>query len=438
MQTFRNGVLTENGFNSYDRFNQNKHLSGNAYYEGKLSEKLKLQVDIDYAGTLSDNNSDILEKNLLTSADRNIKTHSDAKSNWWGIKTTFTQQLGKGMLSYGMEGNTLTRDEEYHDNFGKSPKINNEELKSALFTSYSFSWGKANLKTGLRYEYADFGYFENNQKSDVKSRTYRNLLPNVSVSFPWDNTKWALSYIRKIQRPAFYQLSDYSAYTSPFLYNRGNPNVVPRLTEEINLLTSYKNYSISLNYSYIKNGIYQEYLLSASNPNVVEKTIRNFDAFQALKLTFTAQYKIGIWNPKITFVGAKQFGENVFEKNDPICTLSNENQFALSERWMGIAAMNYRSKGSVADVYYEDILFDIDLLGIYTIPKLSTQLYIGVSDIFNSSKNNTAIINPYITNRNYVINNNSRAILLGFMYRFNSTQSKYKGQKRDEEESSRM
>ncbi|WP_264845826.1 outer membrane beta-barrel family protein [Capnocytophaga catalasegens] len=438
MQTFKNGILTENGFNAYDRFNQNKHLSAKAYYEGQLSEKIKFQTDIDYSGTRSDHNSDILEKNLLASSERNVKTHSDAKSDWLGMKTTITQQLSKGSLSYGVEGSTLSRHEDYQDNFSSSPEIKNKELQSAVFVSYSFPWGKTNFKAGLRYEYTDFEYFENNQKNDVKSRSYRNLLPNVSLSFPWDKTKWSVSYVRKIRRPAFYELSDYSSYTSSFLYNRGNPNVVPRLSEDVNLLTSYKNYSFSVNYSYIKNGIYQEYLLSASQPNVVEKTLRNFDSFQTLKFTFSTHYKVGIWNPKFTFVYGKQFAENIFAKNDPIFSISSENQFVLSERWTGILEMNYRSKGSIADVYYENNRYDVNLFGIYTIPKYSTRIYAGISDIFNTYKNNTAVINPYITNRNYVINNNSRQFVLGFMYQFNPTQNKYKGQNRNEEESSRM
>ncbi|MDO4228522.1 MAG: outer membrane beta-barrel family protein [Capnocytophaga sp.] len=438
MQTFKNGILTENQFNTYDRFNQNKHLSVNAYYDGQLSEKLKLQTDIDYFGTRSDHNSDILEKNLLASSERNIKTHSDAQLNKLGIKTTLTQQLSKGSISYGVEGSTLSRHDDYQDNFSNSPEIENKELQSAVFVSYSFPWGKTSFKTGLRYEYTDFEYFENSQKSDVKSRSYRNLLPNVSLSFPWDKTKWTLSYIRKIRRPAFYELSDYVSYISSFLYNRGNPNVVPRLSEDVNLLASYKNYSLSVNYSYIKNGIYQEYLLSASQPNVVEKTLRNFDTFQTLKFTFSTHYKVGIWNPKLTFVYGQQFAKNIFENNYPIFSINSENQFALSERWMGLLEMSYRSKGSIADVYYENNRYDVSILGIYTIPKYSTQIYVGINDIFNSSKNNTAVINPYITNRNYVINNNSRHLYIGLLYRFNPTQSKYKGQGGNEEENSRM
>lgn len=437
-ETFQNNGLLSKGKNMYDQFNQSKGLGINTYYEGKLSEKLKLQTDFDYKGTRSDNTSDVLEKNILTPSEKKIKTHSDAKLDWISIRTTLSQKVGKGGLSYGFEGSKLSRNEQYNDNVQITPYIENKETKSALFASYAFPWGKMNLKTGLRYEYTDFGYFENNQKSDVKSQTYRNLLPNFSLSFPWDKTQWSLSYVKRIRRPAFYELSDYSAYSSPFLYNRGNPNLVPTLTDELSLLTTYKNYSLAVEYSYIKNSIYEDYRLSDFNPNVVEKTIRNFDDFQKLKLTFSAYYKIGIWRPKATFSLIKQFGEGVFEQNKPIFSAGIDSQLMFSQKWMGLLNMNYYSKGSNANTYYYSNRGNIDFLLVRTFPKYSIQLFAGVTDILNSNKNYTEIRNPFITNRSFVIKNNSRTFTVALLYQFNPTQSKYKGQGENESEKGRL
>lgn len=437
-QTFNNGIVIGNGLNTYDRFNQNRSIASNAYYEGKLAKKLKMQTEIDYSGIRSDNNSDILEKDKLLSTERNIKTHSDAELDFLAIRTTFNQELNKGAISYGFEGSTLSRSENYHDNILTASDVDNKELKSALFVSYSFPWGKTNIKTGLRYEYTNFEYFENNQKRESQSRVYRNVLPNISFSFPWDKTNWSLSYIRKIRRPAFYELSDYSAYSSPFMYNRGNPNIVPQLSEDINLLASYKNYSFSVNYSYVKDGIYTSYGLSSLNPNVVEKTLRNFDDFQTIKMVLSAHYKVGIWMPKFSFTLGKQFANGVFEQNDPIFGVEAQNQFIFSQRLFGILMMNYRTKGSTRDIYYESPKSEIIFVGVYAIPKLSSQIFLGVGDVFNTNKDDTLIKNPFVTHRNYVINNNSRVFFFGFTYEFNSTNKKYKGQGISEEEKNRL
>ena len=440
-ETYRGASLIGKNKNHYDRFNQNKSLTTNMYYEGKLSEKLKLQTDLDYQGMRSDHTSDILEKNLLTPAERNVNTHSEAQSNWWGLKTTFTQKVGKnGGLSYGFEGSTLSRNEDYRDNVLSTSKVENKELKSAVFTSYAFPWNKINFKAGLRYEYTDFDYFENGQKREVQSRSYRNVLPNISVSFPWDKTQWSFSYIKRIRRPAFYELSDYSAYSSSFLYNRGNPNIVPTLTDEFSWLTTYKDYSLSAEYSIAKDGIFTDYQLYALNPNVVEKTLRNFDTYQTLKLVLSAQYTIWKrWRPKTSLTFIKQFGDGVFENNAPVLLAGIDSQILFSQKWIGLLNMKYHTKGTFGgnDYNYKPSAY-VDFIILGTFPKQSLQLYTGVTDVFNSAKIFGETRTALVTNKNYITNPNGRTFIVALAYRFNSTQNKYKGQGGNEEEKNRM
>ena len=182
--TYKNQLLTAQGRNEYDQFEQDKKLSVNAYYEGKLTDVLKMQTDVDYIGLHSDNASDIVEHNLLNTTSRNVHTHSDVISNWWGLKTTFFQQLGKGTLGYGVEVSNLHRTENYQDNVLSAFNAKNNETRSDAFLNFSYPIKKVNLKLGTRYEYADFDYYENEQKSEAKSKTYRDWLPNVSVAFP--------------------------------------------------------------------------------------------------------------------------------------------------------------------------------------------------------------------------------------------------------------
>ncbi|WP_311325009.1 outer membrane beta-barrel family protein [Capnocytophaga sputigena] len=440
-ETYQGATLIGKNKNHYDRFNQNKSLTTNMYYEGKLSNKLKLQTDLDYQGMRSDHTSDILEKNLLTPAERNVNTHSEAQSNWWGLKTTFTQKVGKnGGLSYGFEGSTLSRNEDYRDNVLSTSKVENKELKSAVFTSYAFPWNKINFKAGLRYEYTDFDYFENGQKREVQSRSYRNVLPNISVSFPWDKTQWSFSYIKRIRRPAFYELSDYSAYSSSFLYNRGNPNIVPTLTDEFSWLTTYKDYSLSAEYSIAKDGIFTDYQLYALNPNVVEKTLRNFDTYQTLKLVLSAQHTIWKrWRPKTSLTFIKQFGDGVFENNNPVLLAGIDSQILFSQKWIGLLNMKYHTKGTFGgnDYNYKPSAY-VDFIILGTFPKQSLQLYTGVTDIFNSAKIFGETRTALVTNKNYITNPNGRTFIVALAYRFNSTQNKYKGQGGNEEEKNRM
>lgn len=435
--TYKNQLLTAQGRNEYDQFEQDKKLSVNAYYEGKLTDVLKMQTDVDYIGLRSDNTSDIVEHNLLNTTSRNVHTHSDVISDWWGLKTTFFQQLGKGTLGYGVEVSNLHRTENYQDNVLSAFNAKNNETRSDAFLSFSYPIKKVNLKLGTRYEYADFDYYENEQKSEAKSKTYRDWLPNVSVAFPWEKTQITFSYARKIKRPAFHELSDYNSYVSSFLYNRGNPYITPQLTDEWNTLATYGPISASVTYSHIHKGIYADYQLSSINSDAVEKILRNYDDFSLLKCALNAQKQIGKWMPKLTLTYEKPFADKVFYKSEGLFSVEWMNQITPSENWLFLVMLLYKSKGSMQEAYIykpgSGVFVGVGRAFFHQ----SLSVYAVASDFYNGLNRHARIQNSYISNSTaYSYSNFSFKI--GISYNFNTTQSKYKGKETSEEENNRM
>jgi len=435
--TYKNQLLTAQGRNEYDQFEQDKKLSVNAYYEGKLTDVLKMQTDVDYIGLRSDNTSDIVEHNLLNTTSRNVHTHSDVISDWWGLKTTFFQQLGKGTLGYGVEVSNLHRTENYQDNVLSAFNAKNNETRSDAFLSFSYPIKKVNLKLGTRYEYADFDYYENEQKSEAKSKTYRDWLPNVSVAFPWEKTQITFSYARKIKRPAFHDLSDYNSYVSSFLYNRGNPYITPQLTDEWNTLATYGPISASVTYSHIHKGIYADYQLSSINSDAVERILRNYDDFSLLKSTLNAQKQIGKWMPKLTLSYEKPFADKVFYKSEGFFSVEWMNQITPSENWLFLVMLLYKSKGSMQEAYIykpgSGVFVGVGRAFFHQ----SLSVYAVASDFYNGLNRHARIQNSYISNSTaYSYSNFSFKI--GISYNFNTTQSKYKGKEISEEENNRM
>lgn len=435
--TYKNQLLTAQGRNEYDQFEQDKKLSVNAYYEGKLTDVLKMQTDVDYIGLHSDNASDIVEHNLLNTTSRNVHTHSDVISNWWGLKTTFFQQLGKGTLGYGVEVSNLHRTENYQDNVLSAFNAKNNETRSDAFLNFSYPIKKVNLKLGTRYEYADFDYYENEQKSEAKSKTYRDWLPNVSVAFPWEKTQITFSYARKIKRPAFHDLSDYNSYVSSFLYNRGNPYITPQLTDEWNTLATYGPISASVTYSHIHKGIYADYQLSSINSDAVEKILRNYDDFSLLKCALNAQKQIGKWMPKLTLTYEKPFADKVFYKSEGLFSVEWMNQITPSENWLFLVMLLYKSKGSMQEAYIykpgSGVFVGVGRAFFHQ----SLSVYAVASDFYNGLNRHARIQNSYISNSTaYSYSNFSFKI--GINYNFNTTQSKYKGKEISEEENNRM
>ena len=435
--TYKNQLLTAQGRNEYDQFEQDKKLSVNAYYEGKLTDVLKMQTDVDYIGLRSDNTSDIVEHNLLNTTSRNVHTHSDVISDWWGLKTTFFQQLGKGTLGYGVEVSNLHRTENYQDNVLSAFNAKNNETRSDAFLNFSYPIKKVNLKLGTRYEYADFDYYENEQKSEAKSKTYRDWLPNVSVAFPWEKTQITFSYERKIKRPACHDLSDYKSYVSSFRYNRGNPYITPQLTDEWNTLATYGPISASVTYSHIHKGIYADYQLSSINSDAVEKILRNYDDFSLLKCTLNAQKQIGKWMPKLTLTYEKPFADKVFYKSEGLFSVEWINQITPKENWLFLVMLLYKSKGSMQEAYIykpgSGVFVGVGRAFFHQ----SLSVYAVASDFYNGLNRHARIQNSYISNSTaYSYSNFSFKI--GISYNFNTTQSKYKGKETNEEENNRM
>ena len=435
--TYKNQLLTARGRNEYDQFEQDKKLSVNAYYEGKLTDVLKMQTDVDYIGLRSDNTSDIVEHNLLNTTSRNVHTHSDVISDWWGLKTTFFQQLGKGTLGYGVEVSNLHRTENYQDNVLSAFNAKNNETRSDAFLSFSYPIKKVNLKLGTRYEYADFDYYENEQKSEAKSKTYRDWLPNVSVAFPWEKTQITFSYARKIKRPAFHDLSDYNSYVSSFLYNRGNPYITPQLTDEWNTLATYGPVSASVSYSHIHKGIYADYQLSSINSDAVEEILRNYDDFSLLKCALNAQKQIGKWMSKLTLTYEKPFADKVFYKSEGLFSVEWMNQITPSENWLFLVMLLYKSKGSMQEAYIYKPESGVFVGVGRAFFHQSLSVYAVASDFYNGLNRHARIQNSYISNSTaYSYSNFSFKI--GISYNFNTTQSKYKGKEISEEENNRM
>jgi hypothetical protein len=61
-----------------------------------------------------------------------------------------------------------------------------------------------------------------------------------------DSKRWDLSYTKRITRPNYSDLASYLNYNSPTSVFSGNPQLLPAITNTINMTYSYKSYSFSL------------------------------------------------------------------------------------------------------------------------------------------------------------------------------------------------
>lgn len=77
-----------------------------------------------------------------------------------------------------------------------------------MFANYSRSFGRWFTQLGLKYEYIDYKYYAASKLRDESKRTFRNLLPSVSLSYSQDRFSLMLSYNIYTNSSSYSQLDD--------------------------------------------------------------------------------------------------------------------------------------------------------------------------------------------------------------------------------------
>lgn len=121
---------------------------------------------------------------------------------------------------------------------------NNFRYNEKLFAAYlNFSRNineKLYLSAGLRYEYTNIEGVLVTQNI-INTNFYGNLFPNLSVMYePNDNHSYSLSYNKRIFRPRLFDLNPFRIYRDANNYEVGNPNLLPSITDNIEIGYVYK------------------------------------------------------------------------------------------------------------------------------------------------------------------------------------------------------
>ena len=182
-----------------------------------------------------------------------------------------------------------------------------ENLASA-FLEYSLAVGKLHAAAGLRYEFLKSDYYEYGIKSDEQSRTYHNVFPSLSVSYPIKGLNLNINYAKGIDRPHYHLLRSNITYVNKYYCETGNPYLSPSFWNRVELAASYKWISFVINYSYIKDMMIMSCsLFSESNPYVTLRSYKNMDHGSVLFSSLTLAPTIGFWSPKLDVMARKQW-----------------------------------------------------------------------------------------------------------------------------------
>jgi hypothetical protein len=414
-----------------------------AYYDGKIG-KLNINYNGDYIFSKRCR-SQYINENSDVYGNREINSSNDSKNRMIASKLILSYPVGKGNISAGSEYTHINRTSSYENqqHILNSSDDNIKEKNIAGFVDYNCSYGKFNFDFGARYEYVVSDYYENGIFQNGESRKYHNIFPNASIAYGGDKIQSQLSYTCKVNRPAYYALSDFVQYDDRFMYEGGNPALRPSIIHDLSWQSAYSSWlQLSLGYQYIKDAILSDDKFYDNSDSIILFTSRNVNKLQNLSAMITISPKVGFWQPRYSISMNKEILDNnalgVKENLDnPMFLYQMYNSFSFPDDFMlNINVLYWTSGFQNAYEIKGQGGVDISMYKGFLNDRLTLKM--GVDDIFKNGKADSGTY--YGEHTNFVKDNysDSRRFMLTMSYRFNSSRSKYKGTGAGDEEKKRF
>lgn len=259
-------------------------ITSNFNIKHDLAKKdASLTFDLDYAGYGMDRNENFDARYLDASKNQtnvsNLRNIVDAKIDVFAAKTDFSWPFSKTLkFESGLKSSIVKTNNdfvseqlnngEWTDALGRSNLFIYKENINAAYANLSQDWKKWQVQLGLRAEHTHSkGHSVTSNK--LVNRDYVSLFPSVFIKQELNkNNSLNYSYSRRIDRPSYQQLNPFVLYLDPYTIDSGNPYLNAQFTDNYEVGYSFKEISLSLNYSNVRGMITQ-----VSRQNDVTKQI---------------------------------------------------------------------------------------------------------------------------------------------------------------------
>ena len=403
----------------------------NIYYIGQVGA-WNIDLNADYMQLEDKTDQSQLEQST-NYEDQRVTTASKSNSRLIAEKLVLSRPVGKGTIDVGEEYTNSDFHSRFSNEEGLLENTDNrvKENNIAAFAELGQQWGKWNVSVGVRYEHVHFSYLVGGVKQDDQTKTYDNVFPTVSVSVPWGDTQWNLSYNSRTTRPEYSQLDGGVSYFNRYTYQGGNPYLKPSKRQNVNLSGTWKFLYFNASYVYEKDPVMTINEPYGGDPRILFITYGNLGVQQRLDVMAGADLAFGIYRPQLNVGVSKPWFENEYlgesmRFNKPMFMVSWNNSLELPYGIVLRADLNYQSKGSYGNAEMCSFWkLDASLYKSFLKDKLSLSL--NCRDIFDTNH-----IEGYFYNANVwghqTNHDESRFFSMTLQYKFNASKSKrYQG-----------
>ncbi len=295
---------------------------------------------------------------------------------------------------------------------------------NAAYVNYSRPLGKKwSGQFGLRIENTNAKGDQLTTNNKFK-RNYTQLFPTVYLQYSAnEKNQFVINYGRRINRPDYEDLNPFIHFLDRYTFEQGNPNLKPQFSHNIELSHTYKGFlTTTLNYSrttdIIQQVIEQNEL---NNETFIKKS--NIATRDQLGITVTAYKELTKWWSGNIYLNVANNKFRGIVNNEPVSigitgfTMQMQQQFKWGKGWGAELSGFYRTKGVEGVIFIEPIM-QVDAGFSKQILKNKASIKLNVRDIFAN-----AVFKGYSRYGNVDARfkdiNDSRAVSLGFTWRFN-------------------
>lgn len=433
-ETYSNDLLYEGLRSRVTTRSAESYHRSNIYYSGKIKG---WSIDFNADGLWNDYDNRQETREEITGgesghADRNVTTKDGKRNELYAAKLVMGRAVGKGSLTFGGEYSHNNRNTTYLNAEGiiADDRTQIREGASSAFVEYARRFNNLQIQAGVRYEHIGFSYYNNGEYMAEQSKKYDNLFPSLSLSFPVKGVRVQVGYANDISRPSYYNLRSNITYVNRYMYDQGNPFLMPSLTHNITVAAVYKWMNFYVGYSRVLDDITnQTVAYSADAPGIGLLTLLNAPAYDKLAVSVNLSPTIGIWTPRLSLAVRQQWykgespnGKENFDK--PIGSVALRNNFKLPRGFLLDVNGSWTSKGHTTNIYLSSNSFDMSASLRKSFLNEALSLQLSADNLFEPKQEGIIYSGIRVLQNTQTYH---RRISLTLRYNFNSTKSKYKG-----------
>ena len=413
----------------------------NAYYNGRVG-KLGIDVNLDYMFSKSRKHQ--FNDEVSQERDSRIVTaQSMARSQLLAGKLVLSWPVLGGNLQAGTELSNTHRNDEYLNPEQVVPSSVTEQRENnyAFFVEFSRPLPFGSMRLGLRNENVSNDYYSMGERIAEQSRTYHHLFPTVGLQARAGAVQLMLNYSMKIQRPYYWQLTSNVSYGNRFTWESGNPTLKPSINNQVGLMVMWRWMSFMAEYKHVSDHIINVAHEVPGSEATTLLTRENLDHSHKMRLMLNLNPKFGIYEPQLSLGMIKDWTRiptpvGTISPKRPVFLIQFNNNIKILPTLTANASLDITTRGDMENVSLTRAVFNLYLSLTKTF--LNDRLSVKIAGRNLLDAQEKVLLRYGLRNMCQAQHRDSRELQVTVRYKFNATQSKYKGTGAGQEERSRL